>query len=97
MLRAEDRQGDGETQIAQDYDFVQAASPRDIGFRSPQRNKEKQDGGAAHRDHRARDLKKCDENCCVHAGVDAKRRLASSFWGTFSLVTTASILLGCVT
>jgi hypothetical protein len=62
MLRAEDRQGDGETQIAQDYDLVQAAGPRDTGLRSPQRNKEKQDAGAAHRNHRARDLKKCGEN-----------------------------------
>jgi hypothetical protein len=41
MLRTEDRQWDGETQIAQDYDFVQAAGPRDTGLRSPQRNKEK--------------------------------------------------------
>jgi hypothetical protein len=41
MLRAEDRQGDGETQIAQDYDLVQAAGPREIGLRSPQGNKEK--------------------------------------------------------
>jgi hypothetical protein len=41
MLGAEDRQWDGETQIAQDYDLVQAAGPRDIGLRCPQRNKEK--------------------------------------------------------
>jgi hypothetical protein len=41
MLRPEDRQGNGETQIAQDYDLVQAACPQDIGLRSPQRNKEK--------------------------------------------------------
>jgi hypothetical protein len=40
MLRAEDRQGDGETQIAQGYDLVQAAGPRDIGLRSPQSKKE---------------------------------------------------------
>jgi len=59
------RQGDGETQIAQGYDLVQAAGPRDIALRSPQRNKEKQDAGAARRNHRARDLKKCGENGCV--------------------------------
>jgi hypothetical protein len=76
MLRAKDRQWEGETQIAQGHDLVQAASPRDIGFRSPQRNKEKQDAGTAHRNRRARDLKKCGENGCVH--VDAKRKRACS-------------------
>jgi hypothetical protein len=53
---------DGETQIAQGYDLVEAAGPRDIGLRSPQGNQEKQDAGAAHRDHGARELKKCGEN-----------------------------------
>jgi hypothetical protein len=53
----------------QGYDLAQAAGPRDIGLRSPQRNKEKQDAGAEHRNPRARDLKKCGENGCVH--VDA--------------------------
>ncbi len=72
---AEDRQWDGETQIAQDHDLVQAAGPRDIGLRSPKRNKEKQAAGGAHRNGRARDLKKCGENDCVH--VDAKRRLCA--------------------
>src|SRR5882724_4952418 len=76
VLRAEDRQGDGETQIAQGYDLVQAGGTGDIGLRSPQRNKEKQDAGAAHRNHRARDLKKCGENGWVH--VDAWRQLACS-------------------
>jgi hypothetical protein len=41
MLRAEDRQRDGETQIAQGYDLVQAAGSREVGLRSPQRKKEK--------------------------------------------------------
>jgi hypothetical protein len=41
MLRAEDRQWDGETQIAQDYDLAQAAGRRDIGLRSSQRDKKK--------------------------------------------------------
>src|SRR6266446_1906918 len=68
------RQGDGETQIAQGYDLVQAAGPRDIALRSPQRNQEKYDAGAAHRNRRARDLKKCGENGCVH--VEAWHRLA---------------------
>jgi len=76
MLRAEDRQRDGETQIAEDYELVQAAGPSDIGLRSPQRNKEKQDAGAARRNHRARDLKKCGKNGWVH--VDAWRKLACS-------------------
>src|SRR6266478_7009780 len=76
MLRAEDRQGDGETQIAQGYDLVQAAGPRDIGLCSPQRNNEKQDAGAARQNHRGRDLKKSGENGCVH--VDAKPKLACS-------------------
>ena len=76
MQGAEDRQGGGETQIAQGYDLVEAAGLRDIGLRGPQRNQEKQDAGAAHRNHRARDLKKCGENGCVH--VDARRKLACS-------------------
>jgi hypothetical protein len=48
MLRAKDRQGEGETQIAQDYDFVEAAGLRDIGLRSPQGNREEQDCGDGH-------------------------------------------------
>jgi hypothetical protein len=71
MLRAEDRQGDGEAQIAQGYDLVQAPGPRDIGLRSPQRNQENQDAGAAHRDRRARGLKKYRENGCVHVECQA--------------------------
>jgi hypothetical protein len=59
MQCAEDRQGGGETQIAQGYDLVQAAGLRDIGLRSPQRNQENYDAGGAHRRHRARDHKKC--------------------------------------
>jgi len=79
MLRAEDGQGDGETQIAQGYDFVQTAGPGDIGLGGPQRNEEKQDAGAAHRNRRARDLKKCGENGCVH--LDAKRSSGVLSWG----------------
>jgi hypothetical protein len=81
MQGAEDRQGGGETQIAQGYDLVEAASPRDIGLRSPECNQEEQDAGAAHRNHRVRDLKKCGENGCVHVGVDAKRKFACLFLG----------------
>src|SRR5882762_5288097 len=88
MLRAEDRQWDGETQIAQGYDLLEAAGARDIGLRSPQRNKEKQDAGAAQRNHRARDLQKCGENGCVH--VDAKRKLTRSIRGAFCRVNTVA-------
>jgi hypothetical protein len=70
MLRAEDRQGDGETQIAQGYDLIQAAGSPDIGLRHPQGDKEKQDAGAAHRNSCARDLNKCGKNGGVH--MDAK-------------------------
>jgi hypothetical protein len=73
MQGAENRQRGGETQIAQGYNLVQAARPRDIGFRSPQGNQEKQDSGAAHRNHSSRNLKKCGENGYVHVDVDAKR------------------------
>src|SRR5258707_5391946 len=81
MLGAEDRQWDGETQVAQGYDLVQAACPRDIGLRSPHRNQEKQDAGAAHRNRRARDLKKYRENGCVH--VNSKPKRPRSISGTF--------------
>jgi hypothetical protein len=84
MVRAEDRQGNGETQIAQDYDLVQASGTQDIGPRSPQRNQEKQDPGTAHRNRDVRDLQKCGENGYVH--VNAKRKPASSIWSTPSQV-----------
>jgi hypothetical protein len=58
MLCAEDRQGQGETQIAQDDDLVEAVGLREIGLRRPQRNQEKQEAGAAHRDRGARELEK---------------------------------------
>jgi hypothetical protein len=58
MQGAKDCQGEGETQIAQGYDLVEAADLRDIGLRDPRGNQEKEDAGAAHRDYRARDLKK---------------------------------------
>src|SRR5258708_4682269 len=84
MPRAEDRQRDGETQIGESYDLVQAGGPRDIGPGSPQRNNEKQDAAAAHPNHRARNLKKCGERDLKKSGknngvhVDAWRRLAHS-------------------
>jgi hypothetical protein len=82
MQCTEDRQRDGETQIAQGYDFVQAAGPRDIDPRNPERNKQKYDARAAHRNHGARDLKKCHENDCLHVG--GKRQLAWSIPDAFS-------------
>jgi len=88
MLRAEHRQGDSETQIGQDDDLVQAAGPRDIGLRSPERNKEKHGAGAAHRNRRARELQQCGQNGYVH--VDATRKLACLYGGTLSRVNTAS-------
>src|ERR1700723_2534898 len=66
---AEYRQWDGETQIAQGYDLVQAAGPCDISLRSPQRNHENQDAGAAHRNHRGRGPKKRGLSGCVHVGA----------------------------
>ena len=45
MQGAEDRQGDGETQVAQGCDLVEAAGLRDVGLGSPQGNQEKQDAG----------------------------------------------------
>lgn len=59
---AEDRQGEGETQIAQGHDLVEAAGLPDIGLRSPRGNHEKHDAGAAHRDYGARDLEKGCKN-----------------------------------
>ena len=69
VLRAEDRQGQGETQIAQGDDFVEAAGLRDIGLRSPQCDREKQDGGGAHGGRRGREIKKREENDWVHGDV----------------------------
>src|SRR5712672_3571659 len=68
--------GTAKHKIAQRYDLVQPAGPHDIALRSPQRNQEKYDAGAAHRNRRARDLKKYGENGCVQA--DAGRKLGRS-------------------
>jgi hypothetical protein len=62
MLGAEDRQGCGETQIAQGQDLAEAVGLRDILPRSPRGNQEKPKACAAHRDYRARDPKNCGEN-----------------------------------
>jgi hypothetical protein len=74
MQGAEDRQGGGETQIAQGYDLVQAVSPRDIALRSQDRDQNNYDAGSAHRGHCARDQKKCGENCYVHVDFEPKFR-----------------------
>jgi hypothetical protein len=87
MQGAEDRQRDGETQIAQGYDLVEAAGPCDIGLGSPQGDQKKQDAGAAHRDRGARERKKCGENGCVHADAKRKARALSGhvFRGQYAL------------
>ena len=79
MQGAERSQGDGETQIAQGYKLVQAASLRDIGSGSPQRNHENYDAGTTHRNYRAVDPPKCIES---YMHLDFKRELACSFWDT---------------
>jgi len=81
MQGAEDRQGDGETQIAQGYDLVEAASARDIGLGSPKGNQENQDAGAAHRERGSVQRKKCSEKGCVH--VYAERKLACASGARF--------------
>ena len=81
MQGAEDRQGNGETQIAQGYDLVEAAGPRDIALRSPQRNQEKQEAGAAHRNRCARDLEKCGEN--GESACECQRKLGALIRGNF--------------
>jgi hypothetical protein len=82
MQGAENCQGDGETQIAQGYDLVEAAGPREIGLGSPQGNQEKQDSGAAHRDRGAGNLKKRGEDDWVH--VDGKSQVACYISGACS-------------
>src|SRR5271163_2155940 len=81
MFCAEDRQWDGETQVAQGHDFIQATSASDIGLRGPQRNQEKYDAGAAHPNRLSRDLLKCGEQGCVH--VDAKHNLTLFYLRAF--------------
>jgi len=71
---AEDRQGSGETQIAQGYDFVEAAGAGDVVFGSPQGDEDNQDAGSAHRDDRPGDFEEHGENGCVH--VDGKHKVA---------------------
>jgi hypothetical protein len=72
MQGAEDCQRDGETQIAQGYDLVEAAGAGDIGLGGPEGNQENQDAGAAHRYRGARNVKKRRENNWVH--VDGEVR-----------------------
>jgi hypothetical protein len=89
MQGAERSQGDGETQIAQGDKLVQAAGLRDIGPGSPQRDHENYDAGAAHRNYRAVDPKKCRES---YMHLDSKRALACSFWDTLPRSITLQTL-----
>ena len=45
MLCGEGRQRQGEAQVGQGYDLVEATSLRDIGFRGPQANQEQREAG----------------------------------------------------
>jgi hypothetical protein len=74
MQRAEDRQGNGETQIAQGYNLVEAALSREIVFRSPKRDQKKQEAGEAHRDCGPGELKKCGGNDGVHVDANLAQR-----------------------
>jgi hypothetical protein len=80
MQGSKHRQGDGETQIAQSYELVQAVGLREIGPGAPQRNEENKDASSAHRNYRAVDPKNCRDNSRLQVGV--KRKHASSIWGT---------------
>jgi len=66
MFRAENRQRDGETQIAQGGDLVQAVGLGDVIFGGQYADEKKNDSGRTHGDGGAGDFEECEENCLVH-------------------------------
>src|SRR6266403_5047631 len=75
MFCAEGRQRDGEAQVGQGCDLVEATSLGDIVFRGQQANHEQRQDGGGHREGSAREFKKCGENSCLHGPPELIRRL----------------------
>src|SRR5260370_25418909 len=70
MFCAEGRQRDGEAQVGQGCDLVEATSLGDIVFRGQQANHEQRQDGGGHREGRARKFKKCGEKSWLHGPTD---------------------------
>src|ERR1700719_561373 len=70
MFCAEGRQRDGEAQVAQGCDLVEATSLGDIVFRGQQANHEQPQDGGGHREGGARKFKKCGEKSWLHGPTD---------------------------
>src|SRR6267154_3287001 len=70
MFCAERRQRDGEAQVGQGYDLVEATSLGQIVFRGQQANHEQRQDGGRHREGGAREFKECGEKSWLHGCPD---------------------------
>jgi hypothetical protein len=75
MFCAEGRQRDGEAQVGQGYDLVEATSLGDIVFRGQQANHEQRQGSGGHREGGAGEFKECGENSWLHGPPGPVQRL----------------------
>ena len=66
MFCAERGQRDGETQVGQGYDLVDATSLGDIVFRGKQADHEQRQNGGGHGEGDGREFKKCGEKSWLH-------------------------------
>src|SRR5712675_2259510 len=70
MFCAEGRQRDGEAQVGQGCDLVEATSLDDIVFRGQQANHEQRQDRGGHREGGARKFEKCGEKSWLHGPTD---------------------------
>src|ERR1700720_4654984 len=70
MFCAEGRQRDGEAQVAQGCDLVEATSLGHIVFRGQQANHEQRQDGGGHREGGAREFQECGEKSWLHGCPD---------------------------
>src|SRR6267154_4214300 len=66
MFCAERRQRDGEAQVGQGYDLVEATRLGHLVFRGQQGNHEHRQAGTGHREGGAREFKECGEKSWLH-------------------------------
>src|SRR5882757_9898081 len=75
MFCAERGQRDGETQVGQGDDLVDATSLGDIAFRGKQADHEQYQNGGGHGEGGEREFKKRGEKSWLHGPLDSVRRL----------------------
>src|SRR5882724_1168069 len=104
MFCAERRQRDGEAQVGQGYDFVEATSLGHIVFRGQQANHEQRQGGGGHREGGAREFKECGEKswlhgcpdryCASHSTTEFVQRCTFRYSQNTSQATIPAVIIG---